>query len=171
VRFPVHLPLSSPRVALCAVVIIEPPYSIPDPWELTACLRHNWLWIRAQNQSSRQDSHHLEPTQVERYVPLTHNINSDSQSKVATSISIIDRRGEQNIPKRYLRDAEWLTGKYLGEGYYIADPNDEDTFCAVDFNFDTLQWGLTEPIEDKFRVTRPAPIKYGLQIFDKERQE
>jgi hypothetical protein len=102
---------------------------------------------------------------------LTHNINSDSQSKVATSISIIDRRGEQNIPKRYLRDAEWLTGKYLGEGYYIADPNDEDTFCAVDFNFDTLQWGLTEPIEDKFRVTRPAPIKYGLQIFDKERQE
>jgi hypothetical protein len=42
---------------------------------------------------------------------------------------------------------------------------------AVDFSFDTLQWGLTEPLKDKYRITRPIPVKYGLQIFDEERQD
>jgi hypothetical protein len=104
-------------------------------------------------------------------MPLTRNINSDSLSKVATSVSIVDRRGEQNIPKRYLKDAEWYTDKHLGSGYYVADPDDPDTFCAVDFNFDTLQWGLTEPIEDQYRITHPIPVRYGLRIFDEERQD
>jgi hypothetical protein len=81
---------------------------------------------------------------------------------VATSISIVNRRGGQNVPKRYLKDVKWNTSKYLGEGYYIPDPDKDDTFCAVNFNFETLQWGLTEPIEDKFHITRPAPVKYGL---------
>jgi hypothetical protein len=76
-------------------------------------------------------------------MPSTRNINSDSLSKVATSISIIDRRGEQNVPKRYLKDAEWCTDKHLGHGYYVADLDDPNTFCTVNFNFDTLQWGLT----------------------------
>jgi hypothetical protein len=90
---------------------------------------------------------------------------------VATSDILVERRGERNVPKRYLKDAEWYTDKYLGEGYYVADPDEDDTFCAVDFNFDTLQWGLTEPSEGKYRITRPIPVKYGLQIFDKERQD
>jgi hypothetical protein len=83
-------------------------------------------------------------------VPSTRNINSDSLSKVATSVSIVDRQGERNIPKRYLKDAEWYTDKYLGDGYYVADPDDPNTFCAVDFSFDTLQWGLTEPLESQY---------------------
>jgi hypothetical protein len=90
---------------------------------------------------------------------------------VATSVILVERRGERNIPKRYLKDAEWYTDKYLGEGYYVADPDDDDRFYAVDFNFDTLQWGLTEPIEGQYRITRPIPVKYGLQIFDEERQD
>jgi hypothetical protein len=90
---------------------------------------------------------------------------------MATSVIIVDQRGERNVPKRYLKDAEWYTNKYLGEGYYVAYPDDNNTFCAVDFSFDTLQWGLTEPIEDKYRITRPIPVKYGLRIFDKERQD
>jgi hypothetical protein len=90
---------------------------------------------------------------------------------VATSDILVERRGERNVPKRYLKGAEWYTDKYLGEGYYVADPDEDDTFCAVDFNFDTLQWGLTEPSEGKYRITRPIPVKYGLQIFDKERQD
>jgi hypothetical protein len=72
-HFPVHLPLSSPRVILCAFVTIEPPYSIPDPRELTAHLCHNWLRLGAQNRTMHQGSHRPEPTQVERHVPLTHN--------------------------------------------------------------------------------------------------
>jgi hypothetical protein len=95
-------------------------------------------------------------------VPLTRNINSDSQSTVATSVSIVERRGERNVPKRYLKDAEWYTDKHLGDGYYVADPDNEDLFCAVDFNFDTLQWGLTEPVDNKYQITRPIPVKYGL---------
>jgi hypothetical protein len=83
-------------------------------------------------------------------VPSTRNIKSDSQSKVATSISIVDRRGERNVPKRYLKDTEWYTDKYLGDRYYVADPDEDDTFCAVNFSFDTLQWGLTEPIEGQY---------------------
>jgi hypothetical protein len=104
-------------------------------------------------------------------VPSTRNINSDSQSTVATSVLFVDRRGERNVPRRYLKDAEWYQDKYLGEGYYVADPDDEDRFCAVDFNFDTLQWGLTEPVEGQYRITRPIPVKYGLRIFDEERQD
>jgi hypothetical protein len=113
----------------------------------------------------------LEPAQVERHVPSTRNINSDSQSKVATSVSIVERRGERNVPRRYLKDAEWHTDKYLGEGYYVADPDEDDTFCTVDFSFDTLQWGLTEPIEGQYQITHPIPVKYGLRIFDEERQD
>jgi hypothetical protein len=90
---------------------------------------------------------------------------------VATSVIFVDRRGERNVPKRYLKDAEWYPDKYLGEGYYVADPDDKDRFCAVDFNFDTLQWGLTEPVEGQYRITRPIPVKYGLRIFDEERQD
>jgi hypothetical protein len=90
---------------------------------------------------------------------------------VATSEVFVDRRGERNVPKRYLKDAEWYSDKYLGEGYYVADPDEEDRFCAVDFNFDTLQWGLTEPVEGQYRITRPIPVKYGLRIFDEERQD
>jgi hypothetical protein len=104
-------------------------------------------------------------------MPSTHNINSDSTSKVATSVSIVNRWGERNVPKRYLKDAEWYTDKYLGEGYYVADPDIDDTFCTVNFSFDTLQWGLTEPLEDQYQITCPIPVKYRLRIFDEERQD
>jgi hypothetical protein len=81
---------------------------------------------------------------------------------MATSVSIVERRGERNVPKRYLKDAEWYTDKHLCDGYYVADPDNEDLFCTVDFNFDTLQWGLTEPVDNKYQITHPIPVKYGL---------
>jgi hypothetical protein len=34
-----------------------------------------------------------------------------------------------------------------------------------------LQWGITEQIEGRYRITRPAHIKYGLRIFDEERTD
>jgi hypothetical protein len=105
-------------------------------------------------------------------VPSTHNINSELVPTVATSTVFTDRRGECNVPKRYLKEAEWYSDGYLGTGYYTTDP-DSDTggLSAVDFNFETLQWGLTEQIEGRYRITRPAPIKYGLRIFDEERTD
>jgi hypothetical protein len=150
---------------------MEHPYLVPEPCQLTERLCHQWLRIRVQNCHLRQVSHSPDLAHVEPIVPSTRNINSDSQSTVATSVSLVERRGEQNVPKRYLKDTEWCTDKYLGDGYYVADPDKEDVFCAVNFSFDTLQWGLTEPIEGKYQITRPIPVKYGLRIFDKERQD
>jgi hypothetical protein len=168
VHFPVHLSLSLHRVILCAFIATEPPYHIPHPKELTHRLHTNWLCHRAQN---RQNSHSLEPAQVEQHVPSTHNINSDFLSNVATSTAFIDRRGEHNVPRRYLKDAEWHKDRYLGTGYYCSDPDSENTagLTAIKFNFKTLQWGLLDKIENQYRITRPAPIKYRLQIFDEER--
>jgi hypothetical protein len=161
VRFPVHFSPSLPRVFPCAV-ITELPYTRPEPHLLTERLRLQWLRVRAQNCQLRRVSHSPDPAHVEPNVPSTRNINSDSQSTVATSVIFVDRRGERNVPKRYLKDTEWYTDKYLGEGYYVTDPDKDETFCTVDFNFDTLQWGLTEPVDGRYQITRPIPVKYGL---------
>jgi hypothetical protein len=106
-------------------------------------------------------------------MPSTCNINSDFEPTVATSTAFIDRRGECNVPKRYLKDAEWHEDAYLGVDYYCSDPDSEDAagLTAIDFNFKTLQWGLTDQIEGRYRITRPAPLKYGLRIFDEERTD
>jgi hypothetical protein len=103
----------------------------------------------------------------------TRNINSELIPTVATSTVFTDRRGEHNIPKRYLKEAEWYQDGYLETGYYTTDPYSENTtgLTAVDFNFETLQWGLTEQIEGRYRITRPAPVRYRLRIFDKERTD
>jgi hypothetical protein len=83
-------------------------------------------------------------------MPLTHNINSDFPSTVATSTTFIERRGEHSIPRRYLKDTEWHKDKYLGTGYYCSDPDSEEAagLMAINFNFETLQWGLTNQIEN-----------------------
>jgi hypothetical protein len=104
-------------------------------------------------------------------VPSTHNINSDFLSNVATIL--VDRRGERNVPRRYLKAAEWHEDKYLGTGYYCSDTDSEDpeALIAVEFNFEALQWGLVEQTGSQYTITRPAPVKYGLRIFDEERTD
>jgi hypothetical protein len=71
---------------------------------------------------------------------------------VATQVTIVERRGEQNIPKRYLKTAEWYTADapkaYQGAGYYISDPDEPNDLIAVDFHFESLQWGITQSIPD-----------------------
>ena len=51
------------------------------------------------------------------------------------------------------------------------DLDDPSTLIPVDFNFKHLQWGCTHPKKDRFVVERPAPVRYGLRIFDKERTQ
>jgi hypothetical protein len=97
VRFPVHLPLSLPRVFLCAVVIIEPPYSIPDPQELTARLLHNWLRLQAQNRPALQTSHRPELAQVKRCVPLTRNTESPVNDKDLRVGRMVNAMGAEGI--------------------------------------------------------------------------
>ena len=110
------------------------------------------------------------PAQVEQSVQLERNINSDF-ALATTILDDLDRRGERNVPRRYLKDADWCEDGPLGAGYYIADPDNPSILIAVDFNFKHLQWGCTHPRKDKFIVERPAPIRYGLRIFDEERTQ
>jgi hypothetical protein len=86
---------------------------------------------------------------------------------------LVERRGEHNVPRRYLKGAEWHEDKYLGTGYYCSDPDSDDpeALTAVEFNFEALQWGLIEQTGDQYTITRPAPVKYGLRIFDEERTD
>jgi hypothetical protein len=97
---------------------------------------------------------------------------------VATQVTIVERRGEQNVPKRYLKTAEWYAADapkaYQGAGYYISDPDSEedDALIAVDFHFESLQWGITQSIPDGgFRIYRPVPSKHGLRIYNEEQKE
>jgi hypothetical protein len=88
-----------------------------------------------------------------------------------TITTYISRRGEQNVPKRYIKEAEWLDKEY-GWGYYTTsnEPTDDKTFIAVDFDFGSLQWGVTRKLPDNggFAIERPAPIKLCLRIYDEE---
>ena len=110
------------------------------------------------------------PTQVEQDVPLKCNINSDF-TLAATTLEYLDHRGERNVPKRYLKEADWCEDGTLGAGYYITDPDDPTILIPVDFNFKHLQWGCTHTKKDKFVLERPAPIRYRLCIYDKERTQ
>ena len=108
--------------------------------------------------------------QVRLNVQLERNINSDF-TLATTTLDYLERRGECNVPKRYLKDADWCEDGPLGMGYYIADLDDPSILIAVDFNFKQLQWGCTHQKKDKFVVKRPAPARYGLRIFDEERTQ
>ena len=87
------------------------------------------------------------PAQVEQNVQLERNINSDF-ALAATTLEYIDWRGERNVPKRYLKEADWCEDRPLRTRYYIADPDDPSILIPIDFNFKYLQWGCTHTKED-----------------------
>ena len=113
---------------------------------------------------------HSPSAQAKQNVPLERNINSDF-ALAATTVEYIDRRGERNVPKRYLKEADWCEDGPLGARYYITDPDDPSILIPIDFNFKHLQWGCTHPKKDQFVLERPAPTRYGLRIFDEERTQ
>ena len=146
-----------------------PSFTTYHPYALSPSALTEYLKQKLRSQHAKQLSHSLS-TQVEQNVPLERNINSDF-TLAATTLDYLDQRGEHNVPKRYLKEADWCENGTLGAGYYIADPDDPTILIAVDFNFKYLQWGCTHPKKDKFVVKRPAPARYGLCIFDKERTQ
>ena len=62
-----------------------------------------------------------------------------------TKSGIVDQRGDQNVPKRYLNSARWnpdddLDELVLGSGYYIINTDEgKGAWIPVDFDFDALQ--------------------------------
>ena len=144
-----------------ALVTTYHPYC-HSPSALTEYLKQK---LRVQRAKRLGRSH---SAQVKQDVPLERNINSDF-TLAATTTEYIDRRGEQNVPKRYLKEADWCEDGPLGTGYYIACLDDPSILIPINFNFKHLQWGCTHIKKDRFIVERPAPARYGLRIFDKER--
>ena len=135
-----------------------------SPGALTEYLKQK-LRLQQAKRLSRSPSAQVEPD-----VQLEHNINSDF-ALATTTLDYLERRGERNVPKIYLKDADWCESGPLGKGYYIVDSDDPSVLIAVDFNFKYLQWGCTHQKEDKFVVERPAPTRYRLRIFDEERTQ
>ena len=66
---------------------------------------------------------------------------------------------------------DWCEDRPLRTGYYVANPDDPTVLIPVNFNFKHLQWGCTHPKKDKFVLERPAPVRYRLRIYDKERTQ
>ena len=135
-----------------------------EPSALTEYLKQKLHLQRAKHLSRS----HL--AQVKQSVPLKRNINSDF-TLAATTLDYLEQRGERNVPKRYLKEADWCEEGTLGAIYYIADPDNPTILIPVDFNFKYLQWGCTHQKKDKFVLERPAPTRYGLRIFDEERTQ
>ena len=85
----------------------------------------------------------------------------------------LSRRGDRNVPLRYLKGAEWIEQKDtqdLSPGYYAT--NDDSDLIPVEFDFEAIQWGVADATpEGLIRVRRPAPIELNLRIFDEERVE
>ena len=126
-----------------------------------------YLKQKLHAQRAKRLSHSLS-AQVKQSVPLERNINSDF-TLAATTLEYLDCRGERNVPKGYLKKADWCEDRTLEAGYHIANPDDRTILIPVDFNFKHRQWGCTHTKKDKFVLERPAPARYGLRIFDKER--
>ena len=146
-----------------ALVTTYHPYC-QSPSALTEYLKQKLCAQRAKRLG------HSHPAQVEQNVPLKCNINSDS-TLAATTTEYIDRRGEQNVPKRYLKEADWCEDGPLRTRYYIACLDDPSILIPINFNFKHLQWGCTHVKKDRFIVERPAPARYRLRIFDEERTQ
>jgi hypothetical protein len=143
----------------------------PHLSEVTHKLRDQLICIQQNN------FRHRTIAQAEQSGLSNRNINSDLCTTVVTPqtntiTTYVSRRGEQNIPKRYLKEAEWLDKDYSW-GYYTTsnDSDNDNTLIAIDFDFGSLQWGVTRQLPDNrgFAIKRPAPIKLGLCIYNEER--
>ena len=135
---------------------------------LTTYLRRRWQEQKAQNRRHSKKPH------VETNAQSERNINSDLPSTVApTKEYHLARRGDRNVPLRYIKGAEWVERKEdqdLSPGYYAL--NDDSDLIPIEFDFEAIQWGIAEATpEGTIRVRRPAPIELGLRIFDEERVE
>ena len=118
----------------CCTVPPDSPESTSYAWDISHALDityhpycHSpsalteYLKQKLHHQRAKRLGHSL-PAQAEQNVPLECNINSDF-TLATTTLEYLDWRGEQNVPKRYLKEADWCKDGPLGTGYYVADPD------------------------------------------------
>jgi len=78
---------------------------------------------------------------------------------------LIARRGERNVPKRYLKRAYWSD---IGDaGYWVKHNSD---YYIVEFNFDFHVWtnARYSAPQSAWEITGIVPTEVGLDISDEE---
>ena len=107
---------------------------------LTTYLRRKW------QEQQNQKRHHSKKPHVETNARSERNINSDLSTTVApTKEYYLARRGERNVPLRYIKGAEWIDRKPdqdLSPGYFATN-NDSD-LVPVEFDFEAIQGGTAK---------------------------
>jgi hypothetical protein len=112
----------------------------------------------------------FEDAQVEQDESLTRNIKSNlilaSRTDSFQQGSRLLRRGEQTVPKRYIKSAHWLK---VGddEGYFAVH---KGTYFPIEFNYENCYWYCVKysDIRSTWETLRVAPSKYFLDIQDDE---
>src|SRR5579859_6036110 len=99
--------------------------------------------------------------QVGQDAQLPCNIRSNltvasSTGKGKFVYQCLQRRGDRNVPKRYLKTAEWIDSEgYLG--YYVRDLVDKETI-PVEFNHINNSWELVNiNLTENCWITEPLP--------------
>ena len=129
---------------------IDPPWITLYAWDIShalATLYHPYAHKPSAlteylKQKLREQHVKWDPTQVKLNLLPEHNINLDLPTLATTTLKHLGRRGECNVPKQYLKGAEWVKEGPLGIGYYATDPDKVPILIPIDFNFKTLQWGV-----------------------------
>ena len=110
--------------------------------------------------------------QVEQHKSLSRDIKLDLSVAQSNETNIIlERRGECNIPRRFLKNVHWDAHNNpdgtIDIGYYTQDPN--GNYHAVNFDFNSLMWGtIYQQSNGKYCLTTLAPINLRLRIYDEE---
>ncbi|KAH8996077.1 hypothetical protein EDB86DRAFT_3077183 [Lactarius hatsudake] len=80
----------------------------------------------------------------------------------------IDRRGEHNVPKRYLESTFWKdNAEILGYVTYYINLQNQQHIIPVEFNFDYTCWAEIHwsDANNKYQVTKPASLALSLDIL------
>ena len=79
------------------------------------------------------------------------------------------KRGQRNVPVRYLGSAQWCNGN-CGEGYYAKASARASRYYPVDFNFEHTCWCEVryDTGRDQIQAHRIAPEDLGCDIYTRD---
>src|ERR1700744_5694957 len=84
----------------------------------------------------------------------------------------IDRRGERNVPLRYLKNATWITDAEGCPGYQVHRPGRPSPWYNVEFNHIAKCWCEVIPSalrgDDHWTVVQPCRPEYECDILVSE---
>src|SRR5579859_3976734 len=126
-------------------------------------------YFTATSQTLHAEGRHQRiEAQVEQDAQLSRNIRSNltvasSTGKGKFVYRRLERRGDRNIPKRYLKTAEWIDSDGYLE-YYVRDLIHKETI-PVEFNHTNCSWELVNiNLAENCWITEPLPPNNSLGL-------